>query len=304
MPLSASGGFLSNLTRSAQRHLSAERVLVAVTDQAVTCAWLSNGRWVWLSADWPDGACLRGRPQLPEAMADLIADLLLDAGIVGAQIELLLPIDACDWRVLDSFDRKKAALFEPKLPHSLNWRHGVDDSYVSYFDCFGSTMAVGIARLELQAWIDLFEMADLSLHRIDWSLHAAFRGFVGSCPGVDANVAWMIEGPRHHRLLLMRHGVPEVDRSISQLDSEGLLDVVGTIEAWQLLKPTSTPVRWLFTPSLRDSTATDALHDWAQSSLMPIDLPTINLSRWDASPGSELLDPFVSLGFAGLGLLR
>ena len=225
-------------------------------------------------------------------------------GIVGAQIELLLPIDACDWRILDSFDRKKAALFEPKLPHSLNWRHGVDDSYVSYFDCFGSTMAVGIARLELQAWIDLFEMADLSLHRIDWSLHAAFRGFVGSYPGVDANVAWMIEGPRHHRLLLMRHGVPEVDRSISQLDSGGLLDVVGTIEAWQLLKPTSTPVQWLFTPSLGGSAGTESLHDWAQSSLMPIDLPAINLSRWDVSTGSELLDPFVSLGFAGLGLLR
>ena len=34
-------------------------------------------------------------------MAELIADFLLDLDIAGARVELLLPLEMCEWRVLD-----------------------------------------------------------------------------------------------------------------------------------------------------------------------------------------------------------
>ena len=77
---------------------------MALSAEGLICAWLSNGHWVWASASWPEGICRQGYPQQPEALADLIADFLLDVGIVGAQVELLLPLELCDWRVFDGIN--------------------------------------------------------------------------------------------------------------------------------------------------------------------------------------------------------
>ena len=84
-------GLVAALRHAAQTVFSAVRVLVALTDAGVTCAWIEKGQWVWVDAEWPPGACVNGLPRQSEAMADLIADLFLDVGLVGARIELLLP---------------------------------------------------------------------------------------------------------------------------------------------------------------------------------------------------------------------
>ena len=211
MALLSTEGLIAGFRHSALQRLSAVRVLVALTDQGVTCAWRSKGQWVWVDAEWPPGACIKGRPQQSEAMADLIADLLLDAGLVGARIELLLPLDLCEWRVLDGLGRSmNDGSLDRAIQRQMSWSFDPGNCYVSCSDCSGSTLAVAVSRVDLQAWIDLFEQADLSLDRVDWLLSAAYRGILHQSAGQDADLAWMIATAQTSRLLLIRNGVPEL----------------------------------------------------------------------------------------------
>ena len=68
----------------------------------------------------------------------------------------------------------------------MSWRFDPDSCYVSA-DCWGSTLAVAVSRVDPQAWIDLFEQADLSLD-VDWLLSAAYRG-IESVAVQDADLA-------------------------------------------------------------------------------------------------------------------
>jgi len=251
---------------------------VAVTDQGVSCAWMTKGGWRWAAAEWPQGACVKGRPQHSEAMADLIADLLLDVGIVGARVELLLPLELCDWRVLDALSLPKSSLLDRGIQGQLSWRFDPDASYVSCSDCFGSTLAVAVSRVDLQAWIDLFEQADLMLDRVDWLLSSAFRGLQMLTSVQDVDLAWIIVSRESSRLLLIRNGVPEVDRTFTAPEDDDWLDVVGTIETWRLLQPPSASLRWHLTASssqqLMPSTA---LTQWADQTLETLDVAAIEL---------------------------
>jgi hypothetical protein len=40
------------------------------------------------------------------------------------------------------------------------------------------TVALGVTRLQLQAWIDVVDQADLVLRRVDWCLTSALRGLL------------------------------------------------------------------------------------------------------------------------------
>ena len=296
---------MSGLRVSAQRRLSAVRVLIALTDQGVTCAWLSKGQWHWVDASWPEGACVNGRPQQPEAIADLVADLLLDIGLLGARIELLLPLELCEWRVLDGLGGSRGAPLDRAVLLALPWRFSGDDCYVSCCDCSGSTLAIAASRVDLQAWIDVFEQADLPLDRVDWLLSSACLGLLELTSQRDVDLAWMIGTSRWTRVLLIRNGVPEVDRVIKNDPSDrGLVELVGTIEAWRLLGESSRPLRWLSSWSPSAPPPPIALTQWVDETAVSLDLPSVAFRPWDASTDADLLDPLVSLGFSGLGLVR
>ena len=305
MALSVTDGLIAGLRHSAQRRLSAVRVLVALTDQGVTCAWQSKGQWVWVDAEWPPGACIKGRPQQPEAMADLIADLLLDVGLVGARVELLLPLDLCEWRVLDGLSRlKNDGSLERSIQGQMSWRFEPDSCYVSCSDCSGSILAVAVSRVDLQAWIDLFEQADLPLDRVDWLLSAAYRGILNQSAGQDADLAWMIATSQASRLLLIRNGVPELDRSFVNPEPDQWVDVVGTIETWRLMQPPTASLLWHLTASSSQISSSSALVEWADQTLTALELSADGLVPWSPTTASSLLDPLISLGFEGLGLAR
>ena len=52
------------------------------------------------------------------------------------------------------------------------------DSYVAIAPCIDQTLLVGCPRSLLQAWIDVVEMADLPLRRVDWMVSCAQRGLM------------------------------------------------------------------------------------------------------------------------------
>jgi len=299
-----SNGAPSGLTGMLRQRFAAQRVLVVVAGQGVTCAWSSQGHWMWLHAVWPDGACQEGIPQQPEAMADLVADLLLDAGIFGAHVELLLPLELCDWRVVDDVEVVTRAELDTTLMDGLPWSFEANDCYVSTSNCFDSLLTVGVSRSGLQAWIDLFELADLRLNRVDWLLSAAWRGLQKIQAFDHSDVAWLLSHQQQQRLVLLRHGIPEADLSLGQNVEKSWLSANRLIEAWQEIKGSSSGFQWRLTvpPPLRDQLASLA---GQSSEEICSDLSAYqDLRPFDSMQEPDMLDPLVSLGLIGLGLER
>ena len=302
LPLPFQAGAFSGLLSPLRRRVSARRVLIAVGSDGMTCAWHSKGRWFWTAASWPEGACRHGIPEQPESIADLIADACLDLGLIGARVELLLPLNLCQWRVVDRDSVGSGMPFDESLLRRLSWSLDPDDSYVSISDCFGSQLAVGLPRSGLQAWIDVFEQADLHLERVDWLLSAAWRGVVQEMSQQDVDIAWLIAHGSQTRLILLHHGVPEVDRQFAKFDSSISASLDDFVEAWQEHHQVEASVRWLMTAPLSNN-----LHEFnprTQAGEARRIEPSAVLEYQSFDPRAEpqLLDPLVFLGFAGLGL--
>lgn len=302
VPLPSQAGVVSGLRGSLQRRFSARRVLIAVASEGMTCAWLHQGRWLWTAAHWPDGACSGGLPVQPEPIADLIADTLLDLGLIGARVELLLPLDLCQWRVVDGAAVAPGLPFEQEMVRRLSWSLDPDDSYVSSSDCFGSQLAVGLSRSALQAWIDVFEQADLHLERVDWLLSAAWRGLMRESSQQDVDIVWIVSHGPEKRLILLRDGVPEVDLAFADLDEPRNASLGDFVQVWQESHQGAAAVQWLIT-----APPSDGLHGLKPKAPGEMVRSTessavLEYQSFDPQGEPQLLDPLVSLGFVGLGL--
>lgn len=304
LPLPSPDGALSGLRRSLQRRLSVQRVLIAVGSEGLTCAWSSQGSWLWTQAHWPEGACRLGLPEIPEAMADLIADTLLDLGLLGARVELLLPLDLCQWRVIDGHLSGQSLPCNDVRLRQLPWSLDPDDCYISTFDCFGSLLAVGLSRSGLQAWIDVFEQADLCLDRVDWLISAAWRGALQETSHQSSSLAWVVAHEQQKRLILLRHGVPEVDRIFDDQTEQWLQNVSDFVRVWRETDHADSSVQWLVT-------APQSIRAQMNRSMgFCADIGSADSSQLfehrgiDSLADPQLMDPLVSLGFVGLGLAR
>ena len=302
LSLSSLDGAFAGVRGSIQRYLSAKRVLMALTAEGFICAWLSNGDWVWASVSWPEGICRQGYPQQPEALADLIADFLLDVGIVGAQVELLLPLELCDWRIFDGINSGDPAGLNSILLGNLPWPHDADKHYVVGGDCFGSLLAVAVSRAGLQDWIDIFDQADLQLSRVDWLLSSAFSGLMGQLSRPDSDLAWLVSHQGHDRLILLRQGVPEVDQVLAEDFSDSRSMILDAIQSWKKIKPVILPTPlWITSPIGSHFFEIDFGENVAQS-MSNQDTSSMVCKPFHSLSNVELLDPLVCLGLIGLGL--
>jgi hypothetical protein len=100
-------------------------------------------------------------PLQREAMAELLADLLLDNDLMDAQVELLLPLAGVHWRVLDGIEPGEFEQAKPELA-DLPWPLQAQESYTaltSLGTAEGSvtpssvtrnsvTVALGVTRLQ------------------------------------------------------------------------------------------------------------------------------------------------------------
>lgn len=218
-----------------RRMLKAQCVLVAVSDRELVCSWKASSGWVWRSAVWPPDSCRAGMPLRREPMGELLADLLLDCDIVGAEIALLLPLGACTWRVLDGVHLDKLAAANFSCLNLGGHDAGAEskDVYRSYLSISDSVVVVSTPRPTLQSWIDVIELADLPLCRVTWTLSSAFQAVQRVQLIENGHVAWLIQ---HHelsrpRLILLRDGIPEVDRQLHS-DMDVGHQVRQTVDAW------------------------------------------------------------------------
>ena len=255
---------LQAITFRLRRLLQIRRVIAVVSDQRLVCCWEDRGQWIWRSGSWPLESIHEGQPLQREAMADLLAELLFDCDVVGAHLELVLPIQGSDWRVLDGVSPE--LLIDSgdlrAIITDLDWSLDAADSYAVISPCLDQALLIGCPRSLLQAWIDVVEMADLPLRRVDWMLSSAHRGLMLAQQEWPGDIAWVFSDESSYRLVLIRDGIPEVDCCIRlNNDDDLVVELRRRVAAWQALSGSSPSLAWCFCLSVENLMKLDSLMD-------------------------------------------
>ena len=217
--------------------LTRRRVVLAASDRVLSLAWWEQGEQRIINTDLPPDLCQGGVPLQREVLAELVADLLIEQGIssVSVELELLLPLSICDWRLLEGAaglgDATSLRALAPEMTWPLQWQ----ESYVALTALNDRDMAivVGADRLILQAWIDTVASADLNLCQAEWLLVAAWRALQALNASLAGEWVWLIESEGIWRLVLLREGLPELDVALKATQLPSVRDeVLFLLEAW------------------------------------------------------------------------
>ena len=217
--------------------LTRRRVFLAASDRVLSLAWWEQGEQRIINADLPPDLCQGGVPLQREVLAEMVADLLIEQGIasVSVELELLLPLPTCHWRLLEGAaglgDATSLRALAPEMTWPLQWQ----ESYVAWTSLQDRDMAmvVGADRLILQAWIDTVASADLNLCQAEWLLVAAWRALQALNASLDGEWVWLIESEGIWRLVLLREGLPELDVALKATQLPSVRDeVLFFLDAW------------------------------------------------------------------------
>lgn len=225
-------------------------VLLLISDGGLFICWRDGCRWNFRSVLWPKGACRDGLPCHREAIGELIADVLFDLELPGAELVLCLSPAVAHWRVLDGLSAddftteglRRECLVSVDLPFNL------EQSYLLTTPIQDSVAVAGIARSSVQSWIDVAEIADVPLRRISWSLTDAQRALHQITKEWSGDMAWFLVHDGRARLILMRGRTPEVDHMLSSMDVDACrAEARACIHAWQEFRDIQAPLGWWFT---------------------------------------------------------
>jgi len=294
---------LQAFTMSVQRLLKAQPVMAVVTDQHLVVCWQRRESWCWRLGHWAPDSCRDGVPLLREAMGELLADLLFESDVLGAEILLVLPEASCDWRVLEGVNLNglEQVADRSRLLSELTWSIEPDATVLALSPCGDAVLALGAARPTVQAWIEVVEIADLPLRRMDWCLSAALRALNRLCSQWTGDLAWLLPSRRGLRLVLIRAGVPELDRCVSFDADDPLVaweELEQLVDAWQRINPAVPLGWWLSLPE-------EERNGWAGRCIqargdarLDHEIPGAP-QAWDPLDSSEL-DPVVELVLSAL----
>ena len=294
---------LQALLMSWRQKVDIRPVLVAVFDQGLICCWEDVNGWVQRGCSWPPGSCQEGVPLQREAIADLLADLLLDCDVIGAQIVLCLPLAAARWCVLEGMPPDQIqGLTDPRpLLSDSSWSDDLQDCYLALDSCCGLVVATSVARTLLQGWVEVVEMADLPLRRVDWCLTAAHRALLRLTEDWIGNLAWFILDGTDGRLVLIRDGVADLDfaLSLSTLPA-AMTSIRERVNAWRDRMPSSVPLGWWLSVKAEEQTDWLALVDSdAGEVLLDQTLPWCPRD-WDGDTDQLPLSPLQQLALTAL----
>jgi hypothetical protein len=217
--------------------LTRRRVVLAASDRVLSLAWWEQGEQRIINTDLPPDLCQGGVPLQREVLAEIVADLLIEQGIssVSVELELLLPLPICDWRLLEGAaglgDATSLRALAPEMTWPLQWQ----ESYVALtvLKDRDLAMVVGADRLILQAWIDTVASADLNLCQAEWLLIAAWRALHALNASLEGEWAWLIESEGIWRLVLLLEGLPELDVVLKATQLPSVRDeALFLLDAW------------------------------------------------------------------------
>ncbi|CAI8166231.1 MAG: Uncharacterised protein [Prochlorococcus marinus str. MIT 9215] len=260
---------LEQLEARLRNSLARQKVLVAIDDSALVLLAQQQERLMIRHVPLPENLCRHGLPLQPEALGELLADLLLDMDILGGECELLLPMPSCSWRLLCWPDgdpcQDQVKTFRQLHPDmSLPAPQGamaLAETYLalspvqsaSYPEIAPATsLLVGTERAMVQAWIDVATAADLPLLGLEWMLTAAWRGVRQATHEWEGDLAWLLRIEGRWRLILLSDGLPELDHELqSRFDDDQPEELLKELEqvllAWDRHIGGMLPLAWWIT---------------------------------------------------------
>ena len=217
--------------------LTRRRVVLAASDRVLSLAWWEQGEQRIITTDLPPDLCQGGVPLQREVLAEMVADLLIEQDISSSSVELdlLLPLPSCDWRLLEGAAGLGDATSQRALAPEMTWPLQWQESYVAWTSLTERDMAmvVGADRLILQAWIDTVASADLNLCQAEWLLVAAWRALQALNEPMKGEWVWLIESEGIWRLVLLCEGLPELDVGLKATQLPSVRDeVLFLLDAW------------------------------------------------------------------------
>ena len=217
--------------------LTRRRVVLAASDRVLSLAWWDQGEQQMIHLDLPPDLCAQGLPFQRQVLADMVADLLVEQGVapVTVDLELLLPLPSCHWRLLEGAHGLEDAISLRAIAPEMNWPLQWTESYLALTALKDRDMAmvVGVDRVMLQAWIETIDMADISLGCAEWLLVAAWRGLQALNAPLQGEWIWLIESEGIWRLVLLCDGLPELDVALQSTQIKALKEeVLFFLDAW------------------------------------------------------------------------
>lgn len=204
-----------------QAWLFPRRVLLELGDQAITAMALRHGQVVWLERiPLPEGLCQGGDPQQPEALGDLIGDLLIERGWALAHVRALLPAAASHCRLVQWPGGQwpadpEAVLLERQEPLALPVPlQEADLRLVPLALEPPTSLLVAVPADLLEAWIAVFATAGVALDGLEAAPLCLCRGLeplLRDAPA-DQLTALVELGAQASQLLLVRQGLPVYER--------------------------------------------------------------------------------------------
>ncbi|QBE70252.1 hypothetical protein SynWH8101_2686 [Synechococcus sp. WH 8101] len=287
-----------------------QTVWLAPNDAQLTLAWCQGRVWEQRCVPLPEDVCRDGLPLQRDALADFLADWLLENGLPPPVVDLvlLLPLQCCHWRLVVPPDAQAPISTEAlrSLQPDLGWSLPLPELVLALESSglpSGSQLLVGAERLLFQSWLAVIEAADLRLERVDGLLPAARRGLLARCEAegmpLSGDLAWLLQQGSAWRLLVLRDGWPELERVFSSADALRS-DLEALLLAWERHAGASSPAMrcWITAPAEARQQLQGGLGGrWAEeaggarfASLESLALPDPGSEAEAPPPGLDLLE--------------
>lgn len=253
---------LQNIWRSLRAQLFPKLVMIDLSEQLVTVQLVKRGKPlepIW-TAPIPAQTCRDGVPQLTDAVGDFLGDLLLEYGVIDAQLLVSLPWQASHWRVVDwqagpepggSVDQLRA------LNPDLGWPFPLEQAYLDVQPLPGrpnSSLVIAAERSVVDAWVEVFAIAGSTLQHLLPSQLCTMCGLRDELAATPAGTLVALLEPLDQQtsLIVWNQGVPEFERLLPGLMVDLIPALKQSLDFYRNLKAPQASVRLLLSAPLED----------------------------------------------------
>ena len=253
---------LQNTWRPLRAQLFPKLVMIDLSEQLVIAQSVKRGKPlepIW-SAPIPALTCRDGVPQLKDAVGDFLGDLLLEYGVIDAQLVVSLPRQASHWRVVDWPAGQQPANSVGDLRAlnpDLGWPFSLEAAYLDVHPLPGlpaSSLVIAAERSVVDAWVEVFAIAGSTLQHLVPSQVCLMWGLRDALAATPAGTLVALLQPLDQQtsLTLWHQGVPEFERLLPGPMVELIPALQQSLEFYKNLRAPGAPVRLLLAAPLED----------------------------------------------------
>ena len=254
---------LQSTWRPLRAQIFPKLVMIDLSEQLVTAQLVKQGKP--LEPNWtapiPALTCRDGLPQLKDAVGDFLGDLLLEYGVIDAQLVVSLPRQASHWRVVDwpagQLPANSVSDLRALNP-DLGWPFPLDQAYLDVQPLPGlaaSSLVIAAERSVVDAWVEVFAIAGGTLQHLLPSQLCMMWGLRDELAATPASSLVGLLQPldQQTNLIVWNKGVPEFERMLPGPMVDLIPALKQSLDFYRNLKAPQAPVRLLLSAPLEDA---------------------------------------------------